>query len=1458
MQYLNNNPLLYYNGYNLVEDIYKRELIAKANRLELLLGPYDKNGNDIKSLKVEVIDCEGCSCSTNPFSFKYYSGLEVASVYVDWKLVTMQDRLATMKIRLKANYKFIREIYVYIIKLDAFVGFIPQNNLIGRGKLQIGTLRIEKFCESEIGPGRCTKTFRKIEIGNEIEGIKNVFITVDSDEHLVKSDVLYVPINESRDFKVFMDFGDNGIDKQFCYTFCFKLDGQKVSFGSKQVIIDPYVPQLTHRIELDRNEDGVAKQNLQDGLKIVGNLYVGSDAISGEQSIHYLLKTDSSVLKLGTELKNRVATILPNEEHSFPLVFHGNELPQLPETPIQIKVLDNEVEIESVFLVKKTNDEKHANQIVLTAPSFAKINNGERRSVTIYSGNKETIELPLEITKESGASNVGICLKPADNGITEIDTATTTNYPFAHKSKDYSIKINVAPIEVGKKDVSVCASAPYHKDASCVITINCKEKKTPKIKFSFKPSSIVKGKDNDSKFILYHDCIEERIGELTLQCCAEQGVPKPRKEHYKLVNLESDLILLSGNHTCIHLTQKGDQKDHKTSLSIGESVSFDVIVEPVKSDIIGEINLSFKCFNDQANNIPKIIIKEKVPEDIPAFSFNPESGIIFPVNQELIKVGTISIQLPEQSNGKYKRENGSIYFDENSHFYFSNELGEKQEHSRLINRLEKIETVPVYFDANQYFDCTQNIEKEETIQLHLKYKDENVDKELIPVPVDSEKWEFVVKPYPAEPILKMVLVDAKGREKGILFDDSSNAVVEIADGIQYTQAMLCLPPGRKFKLKVKNSQTICLPKKYIKLSEIKSDKEFILIDANDEYCIYNGGNEETIDIRIDWGKIRGECSGFNVFGKIDDKPFVISVRCLIYEKIATNWRSLDLGTSAVVLAKMHRDNISTVIDTVRLSDTEQSLESHEDMISSVIALHKGEETDCHELVLSPERRKYNQATALLPPLKFLVGQQSLPFVDSFQKKGIHKLKSSFLGEVVLDKQLSPTIILESIYKDIFSRIDKAEQDDIKKLILTYPSTYTIEQIDSLKKLILNEFPNIQAQNLDFVAESDAVLAQYLYSKRTSIGGSPLKHDEKILIYDMGAGTLDISYVRIKIENEGEKNQITKAIIEKRIGIPVAGNYLDYCIFKYLEPYIDDAALKQPQALKKNIQELKKSISDNTDQEGRIIGEVSGISLKTDKKKEISYQEIVESEYVKEFFTACSDGVFELLLGDKWKNEKITFVYSGRGCLFRPLINHIKILSGWNPEPIAPSSEEMKLCASKGAIRYVQMFSKEAHQPFVIESFKYYASFGLVYRSYADDGKTETYKCKILKSSDDFKVSEKECFHAFIPEIDIRPEGPLILVQTYLSPNRISESFNKIHLNKEDNDGCYITEIFRVFRGDLGLEDSDLQRACVDFTIDDYKDTIKCTVMNQPLNDYKFSESIENNEFYKKSMWPFNN
>ena len=1451
-------PTLFYKGVNIVKTVSYAELTAHRNGHNIINTPYSSpRGSDANSLKVDIIAGTGFSRfdeEEDPITIRYNFERREAVIEVDWDKIELSHDEATVSARISGNYRFSKDIDIKIIKVKKYASITQVDGIVARDKIKIATLNLFPLNDAQGG-------FYQARHHVKIFKAQGVCVKECGDDfnESAQSYDFTLPIGSSHEIALYYDFGekDATADKQIQIE-CL-ING---TLCGKSITIPSYSPVLSADIRylLENNTWKLSPKRTK-----IAEIDLFSDVRIGGKSLEYSLSTNSDFLVV----KDGEGVLTPDSPNtSIGLYVVGEKLQFLPDDDLMVEVKNRDNILGTITFTKRPPSQNNQKGVVyLTASKIAE-SVGTQNKKTLYVGGEDNTIL-FKVKAKRDASPVKWEIK--DSKIAKIvseDLETTFSKDqtyFAH------VMINCDD-PVSESSFSVRVSAPYCKDEIIPAKFVVKPLKEVEPSFAFEPlSNTIGSSSTNTPITIYRGGDNVIVGTLKVSCKPKEEDTNVDETKYQKLDLSSLSVVQEGTE-CLILEQREESVEN---LQVKKHAIYNVKTNRIPCNI-NELHFSFKCCGKNSK-LQTLHIKDQLPQNRPTVQFAKCEPLFYPIEDVVIKVGTIDVE-PVALNEKkqYARTNGTLLFDSNSHFYFSKE---NDENTAVSIKRESLEmgkdknslysqeitiddacksSISIYFDVCKYNNNVQNLTEETiTVELPLKYKDDNVDIE--PVSIEAVPNTFIINQYEALPELAITLVDSKGFEYQVVFDEFNNAEVRVSNEIRYSLAMLSLPPGKKFSLILKNQQRICIPDNVITITEIESDKEFISVDFKKPCCIHNGGKEVTIDIKVDWSKIVGGCSCFNISGKLDGKPFTIKVCCPVYEIVTTNWRSLDLGTSAIVLSEMRRDNINTVIDTINLSDGDKSrsLEPHKDMISSVIALYRSDDNDFHNLLLSPERRKYNLATAILPAVKFLVGQTKMPFLRFFNKQGISKLKGDFLEETNLDENLVPQSILESIYKDIFSRMDKNAQEETKKLILTYPSTYTVEQRRNLKDLIIKEFKNLQEQNLAFVAESDAVLAQYLYSKRISVGGAPLHNGEQILIYDMGAGTLDISYVRIKIENEGEKNQITKAIVEKRIGIPVAGNYLDFCIFSYLKEYIAEEALGKPKALKKNIQELKKSISENTSEDDVISGDVSNINLKTDKKATISYQEIIESAPLRDFLKKCSEGVFELLLGENWREEEVTFVYSGRGSLFKPLINHIKKLSGWIPEPVADSPEEMKLCAAKGAIRYVQMFSKDSQQPYVIESFKYYASFGLVYRSYEKDGNKETYKCELLKSSDDFKTATEESLHSFVPQIDIRPEGPLILVQSYLPPDRISSSFNNRHLKKKDDDGCYITEIFRVFREDLGLEDSNLQEASVDFFINDYDDTIKCVIMNQPLNEYKFSESIENDDNYKNSMWPFN-
>ena len=125
------------------------------------------------------------------------------------------------------------------------------------------------------------------------------------------------------------------------------------------------------------------------------------------------------------------------------------------------------------------------------------------------------------------------------------------------------------------------------------------------------------------------------------------------------------------------------------------------------------------------------------------------------------------------------------------------------------------------------------------------------------------------------------------------------------------------------------------------------------------------------------------------------------------------------------------------------------------------------------------------------------------------------------------------------------------KEAINKIVLTIPNTYTPKHKSILNSIVKDNFPDIYEEYIRFVSESDAVACYYLHNwhalnhQMNARQKEQLKKEELVLVYDMGAGTLDLTYFHKKQEN-GATPHTTVKILGK-IGINKAGNYLDYIL-----------------------------------------------------------------------------------------------------------------------------------------------------------------------------------------------------------------------------------------------------------------------------------------------------------------------
>ena len=108
-------------------------------------------------------------------------------------------------------------------------------------------------------------------------------------------------------------------------------------------------------------------------------------------------------------------------------------------------------------------------------------------------------------------------------------------------------------------------------------------------------------------------------------------------------------------------------------------------------------------------------------------------------------------------------------------------------------------------------------------------------------------------------------------------------------------------------------------------------------------------------------------------------------------------------------------------------------------------------------------------------------------------------------------------------------------------------------IKKIREIVMNEISTLQEDKLMFISESDAVLWSYIKKTRNNIPEfrKSLKETrnniERILIFDMGAGTLDISYAECKDQCDDNNKFKCEIDIKAKIGVNKAGNYIDYLL-----------------------------------------------------------------------------------------------------------------------------------------------------------------------------------------------------------------------------------------------------------------------------------------------------------------------
>lgn len=324
------------------------------------------------------------------------------------------------------------------------------------------------------------------------------------------------------------------------------------------------------------------------------------------------------------------------------------------------------------------------------------------------------------------------------------------------------------------------------------------------------------------------------------------------------------------------------------------------------------------------------------------------------------------------------------------------------------------------------------------------------------------------------------------------------------------------------------------------------------------------------------------------------REFVAVFTLPIYQQPYQDWLGIDFGTSAIVcqygqrLLDLHRIK-NHLFDGYEGDEYEKGtpfLSSNlvfrervrlKQPISQLLTEHEADSyPDYKELAvcLSPPSSVEDQnIRSILPYLKLMAGYQRLPHVERYQhivylhynkekelvKERVFEIRE---GQKVYSSLSHVNKIFEEVYKELFvyyikEAIRGEQAQNINQIVLTVPNTYTPLHLKKLQACIETSFAQLYIRNIKFVSESDAVACFYQNNWahinemiERDVADSPLRNNENILVYDMGAGTLDVTLLT-KTEEDGKK----EIRVLRKIGIAKAGNYLDYILAKLLAKHI---------------------------------------------------------------------------------------------------------------------------------------------------------------------------------------------------------------------------------------------------------------------------------------------------------------
>ncbi|HEX7333452.1 MAG TPA: hypothetical protein VF290_18250, partial [Pyrinomonadaceae bacterium] len=152
-----------------------------------------------------------------------------------------------------------------------------------------------------------------------------------------------------------------------------------------------------------------------------------------------------------------------------------------------------------------------------------------------------------------------------------------------------------------------------------------------------------------------------------------------------------------------------------------------------------------------------------------------------------------------------------------------------------------------------------------------------------------------------------------------------------------------------------------------------------------------------------------------------------------------------------------------------------------------------------------------------------------------------------------------------------------------QVIICHPNTFTPNHRQKLREIAFKAFSRrfrIQRlERLHLISESDAVAYSYCRMQMKANRGSGT---ERLLVYDFGAGTLDLSLIRIEWKKVPYCYP-ARWKVEGRIGVPVAGNHLDEILARIVDKVLHERLILNSNPLKYDYRVIGRSLAQGKEE-----------------------------------------------------------------------------------------------------------------------------------------------------------------------------------------------------------------------------------------------------------------------------------